>query len=118
MNFTAPMQPNTATTENQVAIARLRIISEYRIFVSLGAFPAFMYAKTGKTKSSGVKPIAPQIATKSPKKGMAAAIRVIRAMYIEVNRRRIIWFRIGKLLVVLFDSILSSKYAYVGLQYI
>ena len=74
------MQPNTATTENQVAIARLRSSIERRSFVFFGILPAFKYATEGKTKSSGVNPIAPQMDTKSPKKGMAAAIRVTRTM--------------------------------------
>lgn len=80
MNLTAPMQPNTATTENQEAIAKLRSCIERRSLVFLGILPTFKYATAGKTKSSGVNPIAPQMDTKSPKKGMAAAIRVIRTM--------------------------------------
>ena len=80
MNLTAPMQPKTATTENQAAIPRLRNISEWATVVFLGVLPAFRYAKAGKMKSSGVNPIAPQIETKSPKKGMAAEMSVIRTM--------------------------------------
>ncbi|KAL0003568.1 hypothetical protein SO802_017349 [Lithocarpus litseifolius] len=74
------MQPNTAMTENQVAIAKLRSCIERRYLVSLGILPTFKYTTEGKTKSSGVNPIAPKMYTKSPKKGTAAAIRVIRAM--------------------------------------
>jgi hypothetical protein len=50
----------------------------------LGNFPAFRNANAGSTKSRGVKPTAPQTDTKSPKKGIAAATRVIAAMYTEV----------------------------------
>ena len=72
INWTAPMQPNTARTENQVAIAKLRSCIERRHLASLGIHPTFKYTTEGKTKSGGVNPIAPQMDTKSPKKGTAA----------------------------------------------
>jgi hypothetical protein len=45
-----------------------------------GILPDFKYAMAGKTKSNGVNPMAPHMDTKSPKKGIAAAMRVIRTM--------------------------------------
>lgn len=77
MNLTAPMQPKIATTENQVAIDMLKSRNKKLHTGLLGIFPAFRYAIAGNTKSSGVKPTAPHMATKSPKKGIAAAMRVI-----------------------------------------
>ncbi|MFS7930686.1 hypothetical protein Hanom_Chr04g00347191 [Helianthus anomalus] len=112
MNLTAPMQPITATAENQVAITIFRITMGLEF---LGIFPAFKCAKTGNTKSSGVNPMAPQMDTKSPKNGMAAATKVIKPMYIEVNTSRRKWFLIE---VCLLGVIFSSNKAYVGLQYI
>jgi hypothetical protein len=74
------MQPNTATTENQVAIAKLRSCTDMRSSMFFGILPDFKYAMAGKTKSNGVNPMAPHMDTKSPKKGIAAAMRVIRTM--------------------------------------
>lgn len=80
MNLTAPIQPNTATIENQMAIAMFSNSTGNLSFVFDGILPAFICAKTGNTKSNGVKPIAPQIETKSPKKGMAEATNVTSPM--------------------------------------
>lgn len=80
MNLIAPMQPNNATTENQTEIETLRICIATRSFLFFKVLPDLRKAKDGNTKSSGVKPIAPQMATKSPKNGIAAAIRVMRDM--------------------------------------
>lgn len=91
MNLTAPMQPKIATIENQEAIKTFngRIKRPSLEFLVLAIFPALRYAKVGNTKSRGVNPIAPQMDTKSPKKGIAAAIRVTRVMYMEVKESRI-----------------------------
>lgn len=88
MNLTAPMQPKTATIENQVAIKIFNGRIKRPSLELLAVLPALRYAKTGNTKSKGVNPIAPQIDTKSPKKGIAAAIRVTRTMYMEVKISR------------------------------
>ena len=48
-------------------------------------FRTVRYAMMGMMKSRGVKPIAPQRATKSPKNGMAAAMRVIMIVYTVVT---------------------------------
>jgi len=86
MDLTAPMQPKIATTENQVAIKIFNGFIKRPSFEFLDMFPALRYAKAGNTKSKGVNPIAPQMDTKSPKKGIAAAIRVTRIMYVEVKK--------------------------------
>lgn len=85
MNLTAPMQPRIATIENQVAIKIFNGFIKRPSLEFLVIFPALRYAKAGNTKSRGVNPIAPQIDTKSPKNGIAAAIRVTRTMYKEVK---------------------------------
>lgn len=80
MNLTAPMQPSIATKENQIAMAMLIICTRSFSLPFLGILPDFRKPKAGKTKSRGVNPIAPQMETKSPKNGMAAAVRVIKAI--------------------------------------
>lgn len=77
MNLTAPIQPITATAENHMAITMFNITIGLELF---GNLLAFKCANTGNTKSSGVNPMAPHMATKSPKNGMAAATSVIRPM--------------------------------------
>lgn len=112
MNLTAPMQPSTATAENQATIAKLRSSKDRYILVfwCLLLLLAFRYAIAGNTKSSGVNPIAPHIDTKSPKNGMAAATSVMRAIYMEVQTSRTSLFRSEERLVgVSLDSSLSSK---------
>lgn len=89
MNLTAPMQPKIATIENQEAIKTFNGRIKRPSLEFLAIFPALRYAKAGNTKSRGVNPIAPQMDTKSPKKGIAAAIRVTRVMYMEVKESRI-----------------------------
>lgn len=103
------MHPKIATAENHIATARLRNKIGNRRLAFLWILPAFIYAKTGNTKSSGVNPIAPQIATKSPKKGIAAATSVIRLMYTEVSTNRRKYIRRGKRAFVLLDNTPSSK---------
>jgi len=89
MNLTAPMQPNIATNENQVANKIFNGRRKVPSLESLAVLGALRYAKAGNTKSKGVNPIAPQMETKSPKKGIAAAIRVTRTMYMEVKISRV-----------------------------
>lgn len=89
MSLTAPMQPKIATNEKQVAIKIFNGRRKGPSLELLGALPALRYAKAGNTKSKGVNPIAPQMDTKSPKKGTAAAIRVTRTMYMEVKISRV-----------------------------
>lgn len=84
MDLTAPIQPKTATIENQVAIKMFNSFIKIPSLEFLAMLPALRYAKAGNTKSKGVNPIAPQMDTKSPKNGTAAAIRVTRLMYMEV----------------------------------
>lgn len=86
MDLTAPMQPKIATIENHIAIKILSGFIKRPSLEFLTMFPALRYAKAGNTKSKGVNPIAPQMETKSPKKGIAAAISVTRIMYMEVNK--------------------------------
>lgn len=88
MNLTAPMQPKIATIENQVAIKIFTDLIKRASLECLAILPTLRYAKAGKTKSRGVNPIAPQMDTKSPKNGIAAAIRVTRTMYMEVKESR------------------------------
>ena len=59
------MHPKIDITENITAITMLMRIETKRSLGSVGSFPALrINATTGKTKSKGVKPIAPQIETK------------------------------------------------------
>lgn len=111
MNLTAPMQPKIATIENQIAIKTFNGRIKRPTLELLAVLLALRCAKAGNTKSKGVKPIAPQMDTKSPKNGMAAAIRVTRTMYMEVKISRASRFLKRKWLVDLLelDATLSSK---------
>ncbi|RZS22255.1 hypothetical protein BHM03_00054999 [Ensete ventricosum] len=106
MNLTAPMLPTTATMENHAAMVRCSTCITRRSLAFLGILPALRKAKAGKTKSKGVNPIAPQMDTKSPKKGIEA-----KASLHKQFRRR-------TLSLETLDRIRSLKYAYVSLQYI
>lgn len=74
------MQPKTATRENSAAMKKLATLTRRLKLEFLCIFPAIKKAKAGNTKSKGVNPIAPQMATKSPKNGIAAEIRVMMMM--------------------------------------
>jgi hypothetical protein len=78
------MHARAPTTQKNTVTVDPRALIACRSPGFLGSFPTFRNAKAGSTKSRGVNPTAPQTDTKSPKKGIAAATRVIAAMYTEV----------------------------------
>ncbi len=78
-----PIAPKMATNVYKTTIPMLNAQK-----IRLLGFLTRRNASIGKMKSRGVNPIAPQSATKSPKNGMAAAIRVTSAVYIEVTSSR------------------------------